>query len=269
MAAGLADPARELSWREDATLSGNNILMMGIYYEALRRWIGSAQSVVAQAKTVVPTRPSGGIRVAVTVPDWSAAVARYASARCFARVLMQCAARLGAASAAWTCCARWRAVRMRTCTSAASPATRRRRRGATSRCTAPMARCIWTSIPTRCQWPRASPAASFSPSRLQRARRDGGASRRSSSGPSGASRCRMRRALGSAPAAMLRPLTACMADVRVCAQRRGAGAPDHLRGWRTLHGVHGCGAAEQAVGSSRVYSAVLVRVRQRLRRSIR
>lgn len=41
------------SWRADRTLSGNNIMSMGIVYEALIRWTGRAATVAALGATIV------------------------------------------------------------------------------------------------------------------------------------------------------------------------------------------------------------------------
>src|SRR5437899_2928964 len=59
-----------LHWRQDATRSGHNILTMGIWYEAMLRWLGPARRVSAMAKIAVPRRrdESGALRE-VAVPD--------------------------------------------------------------------------------------------------------------------------------------------------------------------------------------------------------
>ncbi len=59
-----------MSWRQDRTLSGYNILTMGIWYEALMRWLGPATKVMAMTKVTVPQRkgPDGRVE-SVTVPD--------------------------------------------------------------------------------------------------------------------------------------------------------------------------------------------------------
>lgn len=54
-----------LHWRQSKTFSGNNIMMMGIFYEALMRWVGEATSVMAMGKVVVTHR--GGEEV--LIPD--------------------------------------------------------------------------------------------------------------------------------------------------------------------------------------------------------
>lgn len=59
-----------LHWRQDRVLSGNNIMGMGIWYEAMMRWVGQAKTVTAVGRSVVAHRTDGdGNRVAMTVPD--------------------------------------------------------------------------------------------------------------------------------------------------------------------------------------------------------
>ncbi len=64
------DRGSPLHWRQDRDLSGLNILGMGIWYEALMRWVGEAHAVLAFARTNArQRRDSTGIVRAVTVPD--------------------------------------------------------------------------------------------------------------------------------------------------------------------------------------------------------
>ena len=59
-----------LHWRHDRELSGMNVMTLGIWYEAMMRWVGPATRVSAFARTFVPMRTdAGGVRRAVTVPD--------------------------------------------------------------------------------------------------------------------------------------------------------------------------------------------------------
>ena len=59
-----------LHWREDRDLSGYNILNMGIWYEAMIRWVGRATNVIAMTRVNVPYRlDEDGNRVGVTIPD--------------------------------------------------------------------------------------------------------------------------------------------------------------------------------------------------------
>ena len=64
------DRESPLHWRQDAELSGFNTLSLGIWYEALMRWVGPATRVTAMAKVFVPRRKGAdGLMRAVTVPD--------------------------------------------------------------------------------------------------------------------------------------------------------------------------------------------------------
>ena len=57
-------------WRHDRDLSGYNILYMGIWYEALMRWVGPASSVSAVTRIHVPARDDAeGNRRLISVPD--------------------------------------------------------------------------------------------------------------------------------------------------------------------------------------------------------
>ncbi|PRW20167.1 Oxidoreductase NAD-binding Rossmann fold [Chlorella sorokiniana] len=64
-------PGAPLHWRQSADYSGTNILMMGIFYEALQRWVGDATRVVALAKVVTQTRldAEAAALTGVRVPD--------------------------------------------------------------------------------------------------------------------------------------------------------------------------------------------------------
>jgi predicted dehydrogenase len=64
------EPDAPLTWRQDVGLSGHNILNMGIWYEAMMRWVGPAQRVTAMTKVAVPRRKDGtGAPHDVRVPD--------------------------------------------------------------------------------------------------------------------------------------------------------------------------------------------------------
>ena len=57
-------------WRQSRELSGNNVMMMGIWYEAMMRWVGPASTVTALAQCVVRHRTDAqGRRVAMEIPD--------------------------------------------------------------------------------------------------------------------------------------------------------------------------------------------------------
>jgi len=67
----LADPAAPLSWRQDAALSGYNMLNLGILHETLLRWVPPPIRVFAQVHAFIPSRidPQSGVHRAVGTPD--------------------------------------------------------------------------------------------------------------------------------------------------------------------------------------------------------
>jgi predicted dehydrogenase len=67
----LADPVAPLSWRQDAALSGVNMLALGIVHETLLRWAPPPVRVLAQAHAFTPGRidPESGARRPVGTPD--------------------------------------------------------------------------------------------------------------------------------------------------------------------------------------------------------
>jgi len=67
----VADPAAPLHWRQDAILSGLNMLALGILHETLMRWIPNPTRVVAQAETFTKLRPDAetGEECEVETPD--------------------------------------------------------------------------------------------------------------------------------------------------------------------------------------------------------
>ncbi len=69
-ASDFPNPELPLHWRHDRDLSGNNIMTMGIWYEAMMRWFGPAKSVQAAGQTVVKHRlDDDGRRRAISIPD--------------------------------------------------------------------------------------------------------------------------------------------------------------------------------------------------------
>lgn len=57
-------------WRQNRALSGDNVMNMGIWYEAMMRWVGPAKSVMAVGQNVVRHRlDADGRRVAMEIPD--------------------------------------------------------------------------------------------------------------------------------------------------------------------------------------------------------
>jgi predicted dehydrogenase len=68
--ARFAELGDAMHWRQDIRLSGNNILNMGIWYEAMMRWLGPARQVMAMTKVAVPRRKDQtGAWQEVKVPD--------------------------------------------------------------------------------------------------------------------------------------------------------------------------------------------------------
>jgi predicted dehydrogenase len=57
-------------WRQNREFSGDNIMSMGIWYEAMMRWVGPAKSVMAVGQCVVRHRhDASGRRVSMEIPD--------------------------------------------------------------------------------------------------------------------------------------------------------------------------------------------------------
>lgn len=64
------DPDSPMHWRHDFNLSGYNTMTMGIWYEAIIRWVGHATRVTAFAKTFVKMRRDNeGELKSVRVPE--------------------------------------------------------------------------------------------------------------------------------------------------------------------------------------------------------
>jgi predicted dehydrogenase len=69
------DASRPLHWRQDAEISGHNVLSLGILHETVLRWAPAPTRVRAQSATFEPSRPAAddseikSNRVPVTVPD--------------------------------------------------------------------------------------------------------------------------------------------------------------------------------------------------------
>ncbi len=67
---GFPDLSVPLHWRNKRELSGNNIMTMGIWYEAIMRWVGQATTVMANAQVVVKRRKDENGHIhSVTIPD--------------------------------------------------------------------------------------------------------------------------------------------------------------------------------------------------------
>ncbi len=59
-----------MHWRNDVKLSGMNIMSLGIWYEALMRWVGTAKTIMAVGNTVVKMRKNeDGILKSINIPD--------------------------------------------------------------------------------------------------------------------------------------------------------------------------------------------------------
>jgi predicted dehydrogenase len=67
----LADASAPLHWRQDAALSGLNMLTLGILHETLTRWVPPPERVLAQVHAFVAARidPTSGVRLQVGTPD--------------------------------------------------------------------------------------------------------------------------------------------------------------------------------------------------------
>ena len=64
------DKDNTMHWRHNMDLSGLNVMSLGIWYEALLRWVGEATSVVAKSKTFTPMRiDEQGRLTGVRIPD--------------------------------------------------------------------------------------------------------------------------------------------------------------------------------------------------------
>lgn len=64
------DAKSPLHWRQDFALSGLNVMSLGIWYEAIIRWVGEATKVVAMGKAFVKTRrDESGLMRTVRIPE--------------------------------------------------------------------------------------------------------------------------------------------------------------------------------------------------------
>jgi predicted dehydrogenase len=65
-----SNPDAPMHWRQDYDLSGLNIMTMGIWYEALMRWVGEASEVTALGKVFTKMRKAeNGVLKPVRVPE--------------------------------------------------------------------------------------------------------------------------------------------------------------------------------------------------------
>jgi predicted dehydrogenase len=95
------DREEPLHWRQDTALSGHNVLNMGIWYEAMMRWLGPARRVMAAARIAVPQRrdAAGALRE-VGVPDHIEILATFAG-DVLARLRFSAIAALGPPTELW------------------------------------------------------------------------------------------------------------------------------------------------------------------------
>ena len=64
------DQDAPMHWRDDFNLSGFNIMSMGIWYEALLRWVGEATEIMAKGKTYIRMRKDDdGIMRPIRIPQ--------------------------------------------------------------------------------------------------------------------------------------------------------------------------------------------------------
>jgi predicted dehydrogenase len=76
---GFIDRNAPLHWRQDFDLSGYNVMSLGIWYEAVMRWVGEATKVSAMGKTFVKMRKdAGGTMREVRIPEHLDVVAEMA-----------------------------------------------------------------------------------------------------------------------------------------------------------------------------------------------
>lgn len=75
---GARDPGMRLHWRQQRELSGNNVMALGIVYEAMARWLGQAVAVQAAAHVFDPFKVDAtGARAVSTIPDHVALIAEF------------------------------------------------------------------------------------------------------------------------------------------------------------------------------------------------
>ena len=72
MGVGAVDP-----WRRERRFSGNNVMSLGIAYEAISRWLGHAVAVEARMETFQTTGPGPDGIVHYDVPDFVAVLAEF------------------------------------------------------------------------------------------------------------------------------------------------------------------------------------------------
>ena len=98
---GFADYDSELHWRHNRDLSGNNIMQMGIWYEAIMRWFGPAAAASAVGRVNVRQRKGwdGGL-AHITIPDHVEILIEFASGP-IARLRLSTVTGLAPADGVW------------------------------------------------------------------------------------------------------------------------------------------------------------------------
>jgi predicted dehydrogenase len=95
------DAEAPLHWRQDIAVSGHNVLNMGIWYEAMMRWLGPARRVMAMTKVAVARRrDASGALQDVKVPDHVDILITYVSGA-VGHLRFSSITALGPASEAW------------------------------------------------------------------------------------------------------------------------------------------------------------------------
>ena len=75
---GPRDPEQRLHWRHQRELSGNNVMALGIVYEAMARWLGQAVAVQAAAHVFDANKVAvDGSRATTSIPDHVALIAEF------------------------------------------------------------------------------------------------------------------------------------------------------------------------------------------------
>jgi predicted dehydrogenase len=99
--ARFVDREEPLHWRHDVARSGHNVMNMGIWYEAMMRWLGPARRVMALGKIAVPQRrdETGALRD-VKIPDHLEILATLRDGA-LARLRFSSVAALGPAGDVW------------------------------------------------------------------------------------------------------------------------------------------------------------------------
>lgn len=74
------DSSSVLNWRQNRELSGNNTLMLGIYYEVVQRWLGvEPDRLLAHGGIFTKQRISGEDTVDIVIPETIDVIAEYES----------------------------------------------------------------------------------------------------------------------------------------------------------------------------------------------